>query len=492
MFQHQTIAELAAVADTAAPALAEQGPVSGPVLLTPIQRHFFEQELPAPQHFNQALLLTPRQPLDAQRLTQALAALLAHHDVLRLRFTRGDAGWQAITAPPDAQPSFTTISLAQLPAAEQGPALSAAAGALQRQLDLAEGPLLRAALFELADDRQRLLLIVHHLAMDGVSWRVLLDDLQLAYEQLAAAGAITLPPKTTSFQQWAERLASYAQSEALLAERDYWRAFGAQPISRLPRDHAAGANTVESARTVRVALDADETRALLHEVPAAYHTQINDALLTALVQAVGGWGGAARLLLDLEGHGREDLFADVDLSRTVGWFTTLYPLLLDVRGAAGPGAALQAVKEQLRAVPGRGIGYGVLRYLAEDAAVRALPAAEIKFNYLGQVDQVVGATDGLFGGARESSGPTRDPRGQRTHVIEVTGITAGEQLVLEWNYSTALHRSATIAALAERYLTALRELIAHCLAPDAGGYTPSDFPEMALTQAELDDLIAEL
>jgi amino acid adenylation domain-containing protein/non-ribosomal peptide synthase protein (TIGR01720 family) len=492
MFQHQTIAELAAVADTAAPALAEQGPVSGPVLLTPIQRHFFEQDLPAPQHFNQALLLTPRRPLAAMPLVQALAALLAQHDALRLRFARSDAEWQANNAPHEDQAVFTAISLAQLAAAEQGPALSAAAGELQRQLDLAEGPLLRAALFELGADRQRLLLIVHHLAMDGVSWRVLLDDLQLAYEQLAAGDALTLPPKTTSYQQWAERLASYAQGEALQAERDYWRSFGAQPISALPRDYASGANTVESARTVRVALDAEETRALLQEVPAAYHTQINDALLTALVQAVGGWSGAARLLLDLEGHGREDLFADVDLSRTVGWFTTLYPVLLDVRGAAGPGAALQAVKEQLRAVPQRGIGYGVLRYLAADAAVRALPAAEIKFNYLGQVDQVVGATDGLFGGARESSGPTRDPRGRRTHVIEVTGITAGEQLVLEWNYSATLHEQATITALAQGYLTALRELIAHCLAPEAGGYTPSDFPEMALTQAELDDLIAEL
>jgi non-ribosomal peptide synthase protein (TIGR01720 family) len=348
-------------------------------------------------------------------------------------------------------------------------------------------------LFDLgADQLGRLLLVIHHLVVDGVSWRVLLEDLYTAYTQLQAGQVVALPAKTTSFQQWAERLAAYAQSAALRAERDYWRALASQPTRRLPRDHAAGANIVESARTIQVALSVEETQALLTGVPAAYRTQINDVLLTALVQAVGAWSGEARLLLDLEGHGREDLFAEVDLTRTVGWFTTLYPVLLDLRDVTGVGAALQAVKEQLRQVPQRGIGYGVLRYLAADAALQALPAAEIKFNYLGQVDQVVGATGALFGGARESSGPTQDPHGLRSHLIDVSGVIAGGQLYLTWTYSAAMHDQATIEALAQRYLTALRDLIAHCLLPDAGGFTPSDFPEMNLTQKELDELIAEL
>ncbi len=492
VFQHQTIAELAAVISSAPLDATEQGPVTGAVPLTPIQHWFFAQQHPHPEHFNQALLLTVRRPLSATLLEQAVQQLLRHHDALRMRFHLRADGWQQSNADLDQRPIVARIDLAALPAHAQTQAISAAADELQASFDLAAGPLMRVAIFTLgADQPARLLLAVHHLVVDGVSWRIVLEDLQAAYDQLQNGAAISLPPKTTSFQRWAERLADHAQSDALQQELAYWLAPARRRIGRLPISDPGGANTVADTAAVTVALDSQETRALLQAVPQAYRTQINDVLLTALAQVCAAWTDAPALLLDLEGHGREDLFADVDLTRTVGWFTTIYPVLLELPADGDPGAALKAVKEQLRAVPQRGIAYGMLRYLNHDAAqvaqLAALPQAEISFNYLGQIDQVL-PTDGLFGAAPEPSGQPQSPQARRSYELEVIAISVGGQLQVSWTYSTQRHDAATITRLADGYLAALRTLIAHCLAPDAGGYTPSDFPLAQLDQATLDQL----
>jgi amino acid adenylation domain-containing protein/non-ribosomal peptide synthase protein (TIGR01720 family) len=492
LFLHQTIAELAPLVGSAPDVAATQGPVSGPLPLTPIQQHFFAQNPPVPQHFNQALLLTTLRRLDPALLARALAALLAHHDALRLRFTQTADGWQQHNAAHEPQAVLCRVDLAGLAAAAQRPALEAAARDLQRSLDLTDGPLLRAALLDLgADQPGRLLLIVHHLAMDGVSWRILLEDLHHAYMQLVAGQAISLPPKTTSFAHWAGQLLAYAQSEALRQEAERWLALLQPPVGCLPVDRPHGPNINADARNLTITLDADATRALLIDVPPVYRTRINDVLLAALALAYAEWAGASALLLDLEGHGRADLFDTVDLARTVGWFTSLFPVRLELPPNHAPGAVLKAIKEQLRAVPRDGIGYGILRYLSRDTAISArlaaLPAPEISFNYLGQVDQAL-APDGLFGGAHEASGPTQDSRAPRSHLIDISGVIASGQLHLTWTYSAARHDRATITRLAQAYLAALHALIAHCRAPEAGGCTPSDFPLAALDQATLDRL----
>jgi non-ribosomal peptide synthase protein (TIGR01720 family) len=344
---------------------------------------------------------------------------------------------------------------------------------------------------------QRLLIVIHHLAIDGVSWRIVLEDLQTGYEQLRRGETPQLPRKTTSYKYWAHRLTEYAPSAALRDAVSYWHTTAHTRVVPLPVDHPAGrdANTEASSRTVSVALSEAETRALLYEVPEAYRTQINDVLLTALVQALAPWTGGRSLRVDLEGHGREALFDEVDLSRTVGWFTSIFPVLLDLEGAASPGDALQAIKEQLRAIPNRGIGYGVLRYLRGDPVVaeqlRALPQAEVSFNYLGQFDQLLpeGAS---FAPARESRGPVHSPWGTRRHLLDVLGSITGGQLHLVWTYSAQVHQRAIIERLAEGYVEALRALIAHCQSPAAGGYTPSDFPLAQLDQDELERVFEEV
>src|SRR5574341_323704 len=260
----------------------------------------------------------------------------------------------------------------------------------------------------------------------------------MAYQQFSAGKVVQLQPKTTSFKHWAERLTAYAQSAELRQELPYWLATPRAQVGRLPVDSPGGANTVASARTVSVSLSTEETDALLQEVPRAYQTQINDVLLTALAQAFVRWTGEHSLLIDLESHGREELVEGVDLSRTVGRFTTIFPVLLQLEYTATPAAALKSVKEQLRRIPKQGIGYGVLHYLSQDMEVteklRALPQAEVCFNYLDRGAQGV-AESGLFGPALAATGPHRNPRGNRRYLLEINGRLAGGQLHCDWTYS---------------------------------------------------------
>jgi amino acid adenylation domain-containing protein/non-ribosomal peptide synthase protein (TIGR01720 family) len=496
LFETPTVAGLAAMAGTGPTVQAEQGIVEGPVPLTPIQHRFFEQNLLEPHHWNQSVLLEVDQALESELLKATVQHLLAHHDALRLRFERGESGWQQVNAGVGSEAPFSWVDLSRLSEAERGPALETHATAVQASLDLTAGPLLRMAYFNLgAGQPGRLLIVVHHLAIDSVSWRVLMEDFQTVYGQLGRGQAVQLPPKTTSFQYWARRLVEYARSEAAREELPHWLVLAQNGAPRLPVDYPGGANTEASAHRVRVSLGVEETQVLLQEVPAAYGTEINDALLTALVQAVSQWSGSRALLLDLEGHGREDILDDVELSRTVGWFTTVYPVALDLEDADGPGEALKTVKEQLRRVPRRGIGYGLLRHLGEDEEVvrnlQAVSRAELSFNYLGQFGQALPKT-GPFKLSQEHRGSERSLRGERSHLLSISGSIIGGRLQLEWIYSESLHRRTTIEGLAQGFVEALRALIAHCQSPAAGGYTPSDFPDAELSQEDVDALMMEI
>jgi non-ribosomal peptide synthase protein (TIGR01720 family) len=381
-----------------------------------------------------------------------------------------------------------------VPADDRAAAIEAVCAERQASLDLEHGPLLRAVLFETgAGEAQLLFLVIHHMAVDGVSWRILLEDLETAIGQAARGEAIALPAKTTSYRQWAERVAAHAASDALRGELAHWTVLERAAAVPLPRD-LDGECTADTVRTLGLTLDEEETGALLHDVPAAYHTQINDVLLAALAQALTGWTGGRAVAVDLEGHGREDLFEGVDLSGTVGWFTSIFPVVLPVP-TGGPGDHLKRVKELLRAVPNRGVGYGILRYLHPDAAVRerlaALPAPEVAFNYLGQFDGTVNDR-AAFAPAPGRRGPDHAASGRPAHLVEINGSVLGGRLVLAWSYSAAVHAPETVRRLADAYAAALRELIEHCTSPEAGGYTPSDFAAAGLSQEELDDLMAEL
>jgi amino acid adenylation domain-containing protein/non-ribosomal peptide synthase protein (TIGR01720 family) len=492
IFQFPTIAELAPLAGQEAPISAEGAPVVGPVELTPVQRWYLEIE-PEPRHFNQALLLDVAHRLDPSLIRETLAELLVHHDALRLRLQREGSAFRLVSEGLEASrvPGvFIHVDLLALSEAEGRRAVEGISAWLQASLDPTRAPLLRAAWFEMAPSSYRLLLAAHHLAVDGVSWRILLEDMFSAYEQRRRGRPALLTAKTTSFQTWALRLKEFARTESLAAEAPYWNEVVARDSGRLPVDRTEGENVTGSADTVAVSLSRNETRALLQGVPAAYRTQINDVLLSALALTLTRWCGSESVLVDLEGHGREDLFEDVDVSRTVGWFTTIFPVRLNPGDGSEPGAVLKRVKEDLRRVPRGGIGYGMLRYLRGETQPPEVPVEmpEVSFNYLGQLD-------GFLAGrvpvrvASESIGPTRSPESRRTHLVEINGAVRDAELQFGWTYSRNRHSRATIENRASSFLSVLRELISHCQQPESGGVTPSDFPLARLHQAELDELV---
>ncbi|HEJ2102751.1 TPA: non-ribosomal peptide synthase/polyketide synthase [Pseudomonas aeruginosa] len=487
LFEAQTIGALAPLAESGTQVLAiDQGPVTGVTPLLPIQQGFFAEKVAERHWWNQSVLLEAREPLDARHLEQALRGVLEHHDALRLSFTREAAGWTARHRGVEEG----AAALLRVARVADLAALRALADEVQRSLDLADGPLLRALLATFDDGSQRLLLVIHHLVVDGVSWRILFEDLQTAYRQLLAGQAVELPAKTSAFRDWAERLRAFAGDGGLDGELAYWQGQLQGASSDLPCLDPLGDQSNRHARSVSCGLDAEATRQLLQEAPAAYRTQVNDLLLTALARVICRWTGQVDALIQLEGHGREELFAEIDLTRTVGWFTSLFPLRLTP--AEGIAASIKGIKEQLRAVPNKGIGFGALRYLgsaASQAALAGLPVPRITFNYLGQFDGSFAMEEGaLFVPAGERAGDDQSPDAPLANWLALNGRIYGGELRIDWSFSGERFEIASIQRLADAYRDELLALIAHCRVAEGQGLTPSDFPLARLDQARLDQL----
>jgi len=444
-------------------------------------------------------------------LEEAVKGLLVQHDALRMRYERvaegaegveemnGAEGWRQICEAEAPGGVYERVNLAGMEEVEQRKELERDMNRVQSSLDPVAGRLAKAVEYELGEERgRRLLLVIHHLVVDGVSWRILVEDLERGYEQRRAGKEVRLGAKTTSFKQWAERLQAYAGEERVRKEVAYWTSESGSRSGPVPLDYQNGCdqNLFSTQRNVIVQLEKEETRALLQDVPEAYNTQMNDVLLTALARVLGEWSGSEAVLVELEAHGREEIFEDVDLSRTVGWFTSTYPVLLEMNKDRTwePGEALSTVKEQLRAISNHGLGYGVLRCMTEDEQIRQqmkdIPQAEIIFNYLGQTDQVFRGSR-LFKPCEESCGATIAGVNRRPYLLDVNAIVAQDRLQVSWGFSGKLHRQETIASIANRYMECLRELITHCQSEEAGGFTPSDFPADDMTQDDLMQ-IAEL
>jgi amino acid adenylation domain-containing protein len=466
LFQYPTIAEIAAHA-LGAGGLLVSGEAAmaatGPLPLTPFQRAFFEHGLSDPQHAVEALWLEVPPAPDPAVLARAVRHLVAHHDALRLLFARTETGWSEARVAEMAPDCFTAFDLRALGAADQGPLLDALAAGLLRSLDIEQGPIVRAALFDLGPAQPgRLLLVVHRLAVDRVSWRILLEDLVALERALACGETPVLPATTISYRRWAHRLVHETDPAAREDSAADWPPTGHLPFGPLPLDFDGDRDpgTVSKADTVIVTLDANESRALLEDVPLAYASELTDALLTALTEALARWTDQDAVLIELEEDGRD---GQIDLARTVGCFTTRIPVVLELPADPGPAAAFKSIKEQLRTIPRQGIGSDRLR---------ALPRPEVRFALAG-----------------ESPQPLRSGVPRRSYLLEVdANVTAGVVSV-RWNYSAARFRRGTIEALAQEFLAALRALAAHCQSPAARGYTPSDFPLAGLDQRALDQLV---
>jgi amino acid adenylation domain-containing protein/non-ribosomal peptide synthase protein (TIGR01720 family) len=488
IFEHQTIAELAphVIGDPDATDAVDQHPLSGPVAPGPIQKWFYALQLREPHHFNQSVLLVLAPEIDASVLRQALASLIRHHDMLRLRVADGGlAPRQWIASPDDEVPLDIVPPFEQVEHDRMARTLARA----QASLDLEKGPILRALLFPAGSGRTaRLLLVIHHLAVDGVSWRILLEDLETACEAVLGGRPVALPRKTLAFPHWVERLEAHAQTEAARRDLAYWQAM---PVSDGLKDMPAAAltaNFVGTAQKVQRVLAPALTRDLLQKSPRAYNTRVEDALLTALLLSHFQLSRKSRLRIDLEGYGRDSFDPTLDLSRTVGWFSCLYPVDLVLENESLRDALVH-VKEQLRRVPGNGLAYALGRWMMPRAGIRLPAGSGIVFNYLGQFDQMLTRTR-LIRVSEESSGPNQGPSNRRSCLIEILSMVFDGSLRVEWHYHPACHSRQHIETWADHYMEALAELVDHCCNSENGGYTPADFPSVALGLAELERIQA--
>ncbi|MGW1863870.1 condensation domain-containing protein, partial [Streptomyces collinus] len=491
VFRHQTVADLAAAASarTAAVPAPRRPREEGPAPLTPVQEWFFAAHGPL-RHFTMSMLLDLPHDLDERALERALEALTAHHPALRTRFARTGDTWRQHPGEGPATGLLTRLDLSR--AADPAAAREEAAETARAALDPQTGALLRAALLTCPGERPRLFLTAHHLAVDSVSWRILLTDLARAYRQAAEGDPVEPEPVATPFADWAAHLSRRVRAGDLDADLAHWTAEAAEVRTPLPVDRP-GTPLAGSVRTLRTRVDRATTGALLRRVPAVYRTQVNDVLLSALSRVLADWTGTERVTVALEGHGRED--DTLDLSRTVGWFTTQYPVTLTPAGPSDApdwGATLKAVKERLRAVPRHGLGYEALARLGSpDPAARALrdlPLPQVCFNYHGQWE----AGDGRdFTPAGEVPGRDIAAGEPLDHLLDVSAVVAGGELEITWHYSDQVHDEDTVRALADGMTRALAAITEHCARPGAGGRTPSDFPLARLDQDRLDRLAGD-
>ena len=493
LFQNQTIAELAPHVGVVGVEAEQVRERDGEVPLTPIQHWFLESVPTDTHHYHQALLFGVSTKVSTTMLRRALDHVTAPIDALHLRFVT-DAGATRQVLEGDSQAAeLIEVDHMGLDSASHESAVGALARELASSCDLRRGPLLRAALIRTGGN-QELLVLAHHLVIDGVSWRTLMADLERALDELCAGRDLTTVEAATSYAAWARLLKHQANQARSDDPVGAWERLVGKSTPVLPVDDN-GPNTEGLAQLVTVWLDAENTQRLATHAHRAYDVSVGDALLAALVQALGDWADVDALQFDIESHGRDAADGDLDVTRSIGWFTALFPVRI-ARPAAtgGPGALLAAVKESLRALPDRGQSFGPLRYLHDDAEVRRrmrqLPVSPVVFNYLGQADRAL-ATDARLNLLRTSLPGLHSPRQVRQYLLNVNAIIVEGRLRVDITFGTRVHHRDSIDRLAAQLGLCLAEISVHC-ADAQKRFTPSDFPLLEIDQQGLDDVMEEL
>ncbi|HEV8474751.1 MAG TPA: amino acid adenylation domain-containing protein [Methylomirabilota bacterium] len=512
IFEHQTVEAVAAVArwlESEARGAAAVDAV-GPVPLTPIVHRFVERSAAVAQ-FSQLTLVTVPPTLSLEALRAACRTVFGHHDALRARLGRSASGEWCMAIAPDMPPLDAIVSRVDVSGVAEGEAgdrIRQSARAAVQRLAPEHGIVAQAVWFDAGPlVPGQLLLVIHHLAVDAVSWHVLLPDLEAACRAAAAGGVAVLPERGTSLRAWANHVAADAVTPERTRELEFWTATLRQPHLTLAPPTPRGTR-VAIGTTRRVVLPVETTRLLLTTVVSRFHARIDELLLTALAVATMRWRSREKplspraLLVDIERHGRDDAPAGMDVSRTVGWFTCVHPLLLDLSrvnvsdawsGGRSLGLALKRIKEDVRRVPGGGIGFGALRYVNRETAnaLAALPEPQIGFNYFGRIgpprqDGWSAAVD-----ARALDGVLDDDHVAR-YVLEVNARTVersdGPELRADFSCASGIGLEEVTAELADGWIHVLRMLAQHSSQATAGGRTPADLPLVALSQTEIDRL----
>ncbi|MEO6868799.1 MAG: condensation domain-containing protein, partial [Ginsengibacter sp.] len=480
IFLHQTIAKLStAIAERSkAVVTAEQGILNGTSGLLPIQQWYLKNEPIGISHFNQSVLLSVDKTISDDILNIAIEHLAHHHDALRFLYAKTNEGWQQKYS--ELIPKVNREFISAGSNGQQPFLIKEICDKYQRSLDIENGPVIQVVLIQTPETEKlnRLFIVIHHLAIDGVSWRILVEDLELLLNSIYSGKEINLGDKTSSYRQWYNALEKYSKSEKLLSQKRYWQNVSKSFIPLTVDKKYEGEVKAKNTARFNQRLSREKTNQLIHDVSHVYHTEINDLLLSALAKALFDWNKSQKIIIGLEGHGREDISSEVDISRTVGWFTSLYPVLIQINEAESnkPGDLIRTVKEQLRQVPDKGLGYGVLTYINKDEILQDIQPWEIVFNYLGQVDNVVRESK-WFSIAKELTGNGNSEEMGMTEKLSINSIITEGELAIHWTYSTMHYEEETISKLASNYISNLELLIAECAEQKKKGeiYTPSDY-----------------
>ena len=490
LFKYPVIEELSDFVQMVA-RRTEQGIITGKANLTPIQHWLFEQGFAGKHHFNQAVMLYRQDGFSEEVLRSVFSKLVEHHDALRMVVKQEEG--QVVLFNRGLEDRLFSLDVFDFKTHDDfREVIEVEANKIQESIELSHGPLVKAGLFK-TKTGDHLLIVIHHIAVDGISWRIILQDLFNGYMQALKQQTIQFADKTDSYNAWAAQLPTYANSKELLKEIDYWTEMEGLQVKELPKDRAITERRYEGNEQVHIELTAQDTEKLLKEVNQAYNTEINDILLTALGLAVKGWTGEDRVLINLEGHGREEIIKGFDIVRTVGWFTTQYPVILDMGKKKDLAYRIKSVKEGMRRIPNKGIGYGILKYLTLPENRTELQfnlKPEISFNYLGQFEE--DADNGVFNISDISVGTCVSPKMENPYAIDINGMVAKGRLVLNITYHKAEYDRATIVKFAEGFRENLMILGSHCTARDYTEMTPSDFTFKKFTLDELETVLHSL
>jgi non-ribosomal peptide synthase protein (TIGR01720 family) len=498
IFDCPTISELSAVAGLVSQVTAQQSLVTGDLPLLPSQHRFFEQKPVQINAFNQSVCLQHNGKFNTRTLNQALQMLITHHDGLRTQFSPSINGWKQSIQLLDKNATLVTeqsFAMGENETAE----INKQQKLLNQQIDIQLGKLVVAKNLIFAKSQRHILLIaIHHLVIDGVSWWVLLNDLESCCKQILLGNNPKLSAKSCSVQQWSKALVEHVNSKDVDHSLSYWTTFNKQVFASQLFDFKASKNDLQAViEENTLYLDKTSTDKLMHEVPSVFSIQLPEVLMTAFLKTMTFLQAPSatqqKILIDIEGHGREALIQGYDVIRTVSWFTSVYPALLDIPSQQSLGDILKSTKEHLRRIPKNGVEYGILRYLSDSNQIQdkfsKTPKANVLFNYMGQWERTL-AVDSQFKFVKPIEANHAEKR-LGDYALELNAMIFEDRLQVSWTYDENRITDIQIKLIEKHFIQQLQNLIDYCLSGEQAGLTPADFKAANIQQDDLDDILSE-
>lgn len=460
--------------------------IQGKVPLTPIQQWFFQQDFESDNYWNQAVMLYRKDGFDDLIVDRVFRKITQHHDALRMSFNFENGFVEQFNRGLD-EKSFTIKVFDFTDAPDFEALIAKETDMIQKSMDLSKDSLVKLVIFKTLEG-DHLLIAIHHLVVDGVSWRIILEDFATGYMHEQKGNSIILQGKTDSYKLWSDKLRNYAESKALGKEIEYWLNLENTEINVLPKDYEASESMIKDTQSISLTISKKYTDKLLKSANRAYNTETKDILLITLALAVKQWIGQNRVAVNIEGHGREDILEDLDISRTVGWFTAIYPIILNIDSSWDISLQIKNIKESLRRIPNKGIGYGILKYLTlKDDKRKFNLKPEISFNYLGQFDQDIDSN--VFAISPYSVGNLINPNFERLHSLDIVGLIMDGKMTLNFDYSVKQYKKESISRFVEIYKKNLESIIDYCIEKEKTEFTPSDFGEYDLEIEEFENIL---